>query len=388
MFRVGVTRDFLRPDGQLGFGDIGLSRLDGAAGVEWNFFPEPIREVTPAHAADYDAILLLAPRITPATLAGSPRLSLVARFGVGYDNVDVAACTKSGVALTITPDGVRRPVAAAVLTFLLALAHKLLIKDRLTREGGWARKLDHMGMGLKGRTLGLIGLGNIGREVFRLVAPLEMRHLAADPFVHPADVAGSGIALVELETLLRESDFVVVCCALTEGTRKLLNAERLSWMKSSAYLINVARGPIVDQGRAHRHAARAAHSGRCAGRFRAGAGRSGRSAAVARQRDSRAACAVLDGRVLLRQRAQRRDQHSGDCQRASAAERRQPGGARFAGLPGETAPLRRSHNRLAVSPHELERSKARTLPARRQRPQETRSCERTPSSANLPAAKP
>jgi D-3-phosphoglycerate dehydrogenase len=247
MFRVGVTRDFLRPDGQLGFGDIGLSRLDDAPGVEWSFFPELVREVTPALAAEYDAILLLGPRITPGTLAGSPRLSLVARFGVGYDNVDVDACTAAGVALTITPDGVRRPVAAAVLTFLLALAHKLLIKDRLTRSGGWARKLDHMGQGLKGRTLGLIGLGNIGREVFRLAAPLEMRHLAADPFVQPADVAGSGITLVDLETLLRESDFVVVCCALTDGTRHLLNAQKLSLMKPTAYLINVARGPIVDQ---------------------------------------------------------------------------------------------------------------------------------------------
>jgi phosphoglycerate dehydrogenase-like enzyme len=247
MFRVGVTRDFLRPDGTLGFGDIGLALLDETPGVQWEFLPENIGELTRAHAAAYDALLVLGPRVTPATLEGASRLAVVARFGVGYDNVDVAACTRAGVVLTITPDGVRRPVAAAVLTFVLALAHKLIIKDHLTRAGGWAGKLDHMGMGLTGRTLGLIGLGNIGREVFRLAAPLEMRHLAADPFVKPADVEGSGIALVDLETLLRESDFVVVCCALTEGTRHLLNAERISWMKPTGYLINVARGPIVDQ---------------------------------------------------------------------------------------------------------------------------------------------
>jgi phosphoglycerate dehydrogenase-like enzyme len=166
---------------------------------------------------------------------------------VGYDSIDVEACTRAGVALTITPDGVRRPVAVAVLTFLLALSHKLTVKDRLIREGRWADKLDHMGMGLTGRTLGLIGLGNIGREVFRLTAPLAMRHLAADPYVKPADAAGSGVELVDLETLLRDSDFVVVMCALTERTRHLLNAPRLALMKPTAYLINMARGPIVDQ---------------------------------------------------------------------------------------------------------------------------------------------
>jgi phosphoglycerate dehydrogenase-like enzyme len=246
-FRVGVTRDFLNPDGQIGFGDIGLSRLDDVPGISWEFLPENCTALTPAHAAAYDALLVLAPRVTSDTLAGSPRLSLVARFGVGYDNIDVDACTKGGVALTITPDGVRRPVAVAVLTFLLALSHKLLAKDRLTREGRWADKLNFMGQGLTGRTLGVIGLGNIGREIFRLTAPLEMRHLASDPFVKPADVTGSGIALVELETLLREADFVVVTCALTESTRHLLNTQRLALMKPTAYLINIARGPIVDQ---------------------------------------------------------------------------------------------------------------------------------------------
>jgi D-3-phosphoglycerate dehydrogenase len=246
-FRVGVTRDFLRPDGTLGFGDIGLARLDGVPGVRWEFLSENVSELTREHADAYDALLVLAPRVTAATVEGGRRLALVARFGVGYDNVDVEACTRGGVALTITPDGVRRPVAAAVLTFLLALSHKLLVKDRLTREGRWADKLNHMGMGLTGRTLGVIGLGNIGREVFRLAAPLSMRHLAADPMVKAADAKKDGVELVDLETLLQQSDYVVVCCALTEGTRRLLNAQRLSLMKSTAYLINVARGPIVDQ---------------------------------------------------------------------------------------------------------------------------------------------
>lgn len=246
-FLVGVTRDFLRPDGTIGFGDIGLLLLDDAPGIQWEFLAENTEVLSRRQVNAYDALLVLAPQVTAATLEGAERLTLVARFGVGYDSVDVDACTRNGIALTITPDGVRRPVATGVLTLLLALSHKLLIKDRLTRAGGWAEKLDYMGQGLTGRTLGVIGLGNIGREVFRLTAPLAMRHLAADPFVQPADVRDSGIALVDLETLFRESDFVVVCCALTDSTRHLLNAQRLSLMKPTAYLINVARGPIVDQ---------------------------------------------------------------------------------------------------------------------------------------------
>ena len=146
--------------------------------------------------------------------------------------------------LTITPDGVRRPVAVSAMTFLLALSHKLLVKDRLTRDGRWSEKLNYMGQGVRGRTLGIIGVGNIGREIFQLAAPFEMRQLGFDPYLKtPVD----GMVHVSLETLLRESDYVVVCCALTPQTHHLLNAERLKLMKSNAYLINVARGPIVDQ---------------------------------------------------------------------------------------------------------------------------------------------
>lgn len=246
-FRVGLTRDFLKPDGTLGFGDIGLELLDQAPGVEWEFLPENTPELLPEQIRQYDALLVLAPKVTAATLAGSERLSVIARFGVGYDNVDVDACTRTGVLLTITPDGVRRPVAVSVITLLLALSHRLLEKDRLTREGRWAEKLGYMGQGVTGRSLGVIGFGNIGREVFRLAQPFGMRHLAFDPHL-PADAGRElGVELVDLETLLSQSDFVAVCCALTAETHHLINADRLARMKPTAYLINVARGPIVDQ---------------------------------------------------------------------------------------------------------------------------------------------
>jgi phosphoglycerate dehydrogenase-like enzyme len=246
-FRIGVTRDFLKPDGSLGFGDIGLSMLDANANVTWEFLPKLEPVLRPDMIASCDGLLLLGAKVTAATLEGARRLKVVARFGVGYDNVDVEACTRHGVVLTITPDGVRRPVATAVMTFLLALSHKLLVKDRLTREGRWAEKLDYMGQGVTGRTLGIVGLGNIGRDVLRLASPFELRCLAFDPHVNAESMRGLNVALVSLEDLLRESDYVAICCALTPETRHLIGEARLRMMKPTSYLINVARGPVVEQ---------------------------------------------------------------------------------------------------------------------------------------------
>ena len=243
-FRVGLTRDFLRPDGTIGFGDIGLSLLDECPQIEWEFLPEHKPILTSDQIANYDGLLLLAPQVNAATIAAAERLSIIARFGVGYDNVDVPACTSAGVMLTITPDGVRRPVAVSAITLLLALSHKLLVKDRLTRAGRWSEKLNYMGQGIEGRTLGVIGVGNIGREIFRLAEPFGMRHLGFDPYLK-AKVAG--VEQVPLDLLRAESDYIVICCSLTPETQHLLNAERLKLLKSNAYLINVARGPIVDQ---------------------------------------------------------------------------------------------------------------------------------------------
>lgn len=246
-FTVAVTRDVIRQDGSLAFGDIGLGMLE-RAGLAWDIIPPHGRELTAADIDGYDALLLLGPAVTEATLAGNDRLTVIARFGVGYDAVDVAACTRHGVALSITPDGVRRPMATAILTLVLALAQRLVMKDRATRAGeGWTRKLEMMGTGLTGRTLGSIGIGNIGRELFRLAQPFEMRQIAHDPYADPRALTELGVEIVGLKTLLTEADFIVVNCPLTPETRHLLNRERLARMKPTAFLVNAARGPIVDQ---------------------------------------------------------------------------------------------------------------------------------------------
>lgn len=245
MFRVGITRDFLKPDGSNGFGDIGLDGLS-TAGVAWDWLPPVSGEIPADLAAGYDGLLVLGPQVGARTVAAE-RLKVVARFGVGYDNVDVPACTAAGVLLTITPEGVRRPVAVAALTFVLALSHKLLVKDRLIRAGRWAEKLDYNGQGVTGRTLGIVGFGNIGRELAALCRPFDMELIAADPYPDPAAADALGVTLVELDDLMARADYVCVTCALTPKTRHLINADRLARMKPTAYLVNVARGPIVDQ---------------------------------------------------------------------------------------------------------------------------------------------
>jgi phosphoglycerate dehydrogenase-like enzyme len=245
--RVGLTRDFLSEDGSLAF-DIGLDVLEGHPEIVWEFLPQFTPQLRREDVGGYDALLVLSPKVTAQTVEAAERLVLVARFGVGYDSVDVAACTRQGIVLTITPDGVRRPVAVSAMAYVLALSLKLLIKDRLTRAGRWHEKLSYMGTGLTGRVLGLVGLGNIGREICRLAAPFELRILAADPYVTRDAAASVGAELVALDDLLRVADFVCICAALTDASRHLIDARRLALMKPTAYLINVARGPIVDQG--------------------------------------------------------------------------------------------------------------------------------------------
>lgn len=245
-FKVGITRDFMKPDGSSDLDDIAKPLFENA-GLDWEYIAENTPVLSGEQIKEYDALLVLGTAITSHTFVGANKLSIIARFGVGYDKVDVDACTENGVLLTIAPDGVRRPVATSIITFVLSLSHQLLIKDRLTRSGRWEEKQDYMGMGLVGRTLGLVGMGNIGKETFKLAKPFGMNHITYDPFVNPNDAEEVNAELVDLETLMSTADFVCVCCPLTEDTRGLIDARYLSMMKPTAYLINTARGPIVDQ---------------------------------------------------------------------------------------------------------------------------------------------
>jgi D-3-phosphoglycerate dehydrogenase len=245
--RVGLTRSLFRADGSPAF-DFGLELLDGRSDLEWEVIPTDDEELPGELLARYDAIIVELPGdVTARSLEGAERLRLVARVGVGYDSVDVDACTERGVLLTTTPDGVRRPMAAAAITFVLALSQHLLPRDRLCRDGRWNERAGYVGVGLAGRTLGLVGLGNIGREVARLAEPFELVRIAYDPYVSEQQAAAVGCRLTSLEELMRTADFVVVTCALVPETLRLIDAERIALMRPEAFLVNVARGPIVDQ---------------------------------------------------------------------------------------------------------------------------------------------
>ncbi len=247
-FKVGITRDILNAKGEPAFGAAALEVLKNAPDIEWEYLPQVVPEITPEIAATYDAIYVNAARVPGSAVArGDHRLKLVARHGVGYDSVDVLAMTSAGVLVTNTPTAMPRPVATIALTFILALAGKLVLKDKLTRENRWKERMDNMGVGLSGRTLGVVGAGGIGKELMRMAKVFDLKLITADPFANTVELGYIGARVVDLDTLMTESDFVVVACLLNETTRGLIGAHEFSLMKSTAYFINVARGPIVDE---------------------------------------------------------------------------------------------------------------------------------------------
>ena len=246
---VGLTRSLFQSDGTTPAFDFGLDVLEARSDIVWETVPTDERELPSELLARYDAIIVELPAdITRSSLEGVERLRLVARVGVGYDSIDVPSLTERGILLTNTPDGVRRTMATAGVTFVLMLSQYVVERDRLSRAGRWSDRGNFVGFGLTGRTLGLVGLGNIGREVARLISPFEMDVIAADPHVSLEQAAAVGCRLAPLDEVLRTSDFVVVTCALVPETYRLIKAEQIALMKKTAFLINIARGPIIDQG--------------------------------------------------------------------------------------------------------------------------------------------
>ena len=247
-FRVGITRDILDSRGEPAFGRAALSILDRAPGIAWEYLPEVVPAIGPEHAAKYDAIYVNTARVPAAAVERDDcRLRVVARHGVGYDSVDVEAMTRAGVLVTNTPSAMPRPVATTALTFVLALAGKLLLKDRLTRSGRWHERMDHMGIGLTGRTLGVVGAGRIGKELLRMARTFDLKLVAADPQANDVELAYLGAHKLPLPDLLGEADFVVACCLLDATTRHLFGGREFARMRPEAFFINVARGPVVDE---------------------------------------------------------------------------------------------------------------------------------------------
>jgi D-3-phosphoglycerate dehydrogenase / 2-oxoglutarate reductase len=195
-------------------------------------------------AADCDALLnTYAGPISAQDMARMPKCRIIARYGIGVDTIDLDAATAAGIIVTNNPSYCIEEVAEHTMALLLACARKVAFYDRMVRAGRWEVPPGKPLFRLVGRTLGLVGFGNIARQVALRAAAFGMKLLFHDPFVTGAP---GGAKAVDLDALLRESDFVSLHPPLTPQTRKMINDEALAKMKPTAFLLNCARGPVVD----------------------------------------------------------------------------------------------------------------------------------------------
>jgi phosphoglycerate dehydrogenase-like enzyme len=261
-FKLFFTGDYLDETGAVKYGDIGLDSLAGSGYVESGFLldqkPGPgdstyldrlySLQVTPEHVAQANGIVIFRPWVkASAFVNGAENLVVLVRAGAGYDKIDISACTENDVVLLNAPDTLTHSTASAAFTLMIALAKKLPQQEHLVRTGRWDRQAEFLGDDLIRKTLGIVGLGKTGMELARLVAPFHMNLLAYSPSADPLQAEALGVELVELDTLLRTSDFVSLHCRLEERTRGMLGARELRLLKPTAYLVNVARGELVHE---------------------------------------------------------------------------------------------------------------------------------------------
>jgi D-3-phosphoglycerate dehydrogenase len=196
---------------------------------------------------EYDAVVVRSEtKIRAEAIAAAKRLQIIGRAGIGVDNIDVDAATERGILVVNAPTGNIISAVEHTIALMLALARNIPQANASLRGGKWDRKR-FMGVELRGKTLGVIGLGQVGSEVARRARGLEMQVVGYDPFVPEERARVLGVKMIPLEDVLRQADFVSVHTTLGEGTRGLIGAEQIAMMKPSARIINTARGGIIDE---------------------------------------------------------------------------------------------------------------------------------------------
>jgi D-3-phosphoglycerate dehydrogenase len=238
-----------------------------AAGIEllkaqpgWDVVVSNPKEYA-AHLADSDALLVRsAVKVNAEVLAKAPKLKVIGRAGVGVDNVDLPAATAAGVLVMNTPGGNAVSVAEHTLGLMLSMARSIPQANASTKSGKWEKK-KFLGNELRGKKLGILGLGSIGREVVQRARGFEMKIIASDPYVNSQSAADLGVSLVSQDDLYAQSDYITVHVALTKETNGMLNDAAFARMKTGVRIVNCARGELVD-GQA---LARAIQSGKVAG---------------------------------------------------------------------------------------------------------------------------
>jgi phosphoglycerate dehydrogenase-like enzyme len=247
-FHVALTADFFDEAGKPKFADLGLSVFERQPHVGFSSFTNHQPVIRPEQINGSNGVVVLTPQVTRESISGCVDLLAIGRFGVGYDTVDVESCTDSDVLAMIATGAVDRSVAEATIAWMLALTHHVLAKDRLVRTGQWHDRTRYMGCELRDRTLGVIGFGGIGRQLVTLLQGLGMRQpMIYDPFVSAERLNGLQVRTVSLDELLSTADFVSLHCPLNSITKGMIGAREIGLMKRDAYLLNTARGGIVDE---------------------------------------------------------------------------------------------------------------------------------------------
>ncbi|ACX51187.1 D-3-phosphoglycerate dehydrogenase [Ammonifex degensii KC4] len=238
MYRVLVT-DGVSPEG--------LKALTEAPDVEVDFRPTLNEEELKEIIGEYDALIVRsATKVTAAVLEKARRLKIIGRAGVGVDNIDVKAATAKGIIVANAPGGNTVAAAEHTIGLMLSLARNIPEACARTKSGVWDRK-SFMGVELRGKVLGIIGLGRIGSEVAKRAQAMEMKIIAYDPYIPEERARDLRVKLVPLDTLLQEADFITIHIPLSKETYHLIDREAFVKMKPGVRLINCARGGIVDE---------------------------------------------------------------------------------------------------------------------------------------------
>lgn len=203
--------------------------------------------------ADADVIVVNMVKMTESLISKLKNCKLIIRHGIGYDNVDVAACTKYGIQFAYQPDYCKEDVAEHAIALIFACARRIVRSRRTLEESSKRGQWDFTGLfpiyRLDGKTLGILGTGRIGSRVFRKLRTFGFRIIACDPYLkehRKKDLEDQGLVFVDKETLFKESDYITVHTPLQDETRHIVNEKTLSLMKPTAYLVNTSRGPMVD----------------------------------------------------------------------------------------------------------------------------------------------
>ncbi len=223
----------------------GIERLEEVAEVvvDTSITPEDLKKTI----KEYDGIAIRSrTKMTSEIIEAADNLKIIARAGVGVDNVDLEAATKKGIMVVNAPESTSVTVAEHTMGLMLSVARKISIADKSTKSGKWEKKL-FKGMELKGKTLGVIGMGRIGSQVVSRCQAFEMGAIAYDPYLPPEVAKNMGVELTDLDTVLKKADVITIHVPLTPETNHLISAEQFEIMKENCIIINCARGGIIDE---------------------------------------------------------------------------------------------------------------------------------------------